>query len=352
MIATVIPSVRPSVFAASSAENVAGRSFAPCVFPISPNRPNYRREPRMSLETTNALVVRTVDFSESSSIVTLFTRDLGKVRGLAKGARRIKNPFETSLDLLASIRVSFIRKNSDALDLLTEAKLIRRFRPTRRNLRGLYAGYYLVETLDAATVDYEPNPELWDLADATLARFQTDDDVPRRLAAYEAGLLDALGEFPSTRFCVECGEELPLDSVKNPDRRILFAPNEGGVVCARCRAEKDFFELIPTTIAAFRLLEASLALAGGDESAPFDEFSPQARAAFRDLVGRYLARVLSRRLKTANFMRFIDAPRPPRPENPTETPRTEPAENPTETLKTSQPCPTSPTAPSQEGSSQ
>ena len=269
----------------------------------------------MSIETTNALVVRAVEFSESSLIVSLFTRDFGKVSALAKGARRLKNPFETSLDLLASIRVSFIRKNRDALDLLTEAKLVRRFRPTRRNLRGLYAGYYLVETLDAATVDYEPIPELWDLADATLARFQTDDDVPRRLAAYEAGLLDALGEFPSTRFCVECGEELPLDSVKNPDRRVLFAPNEGGVVCARCRVEKQFFELIPTTIAAFRLLEASLALAGGDESAPFDEFSPQGRAAYRDLVGRYLARVLNRRLKTANFMRFIDSSRTPRPEN-------------------------------------
>lgn len=286
----------------------------------------------MSIETTNALVVRAVEFSESSLIVSLFTRDFGKVSALAKGARRLKNPFETSLDLLVSNRVSFIRKNRDALDLLTEAKLVRRFRPTRRNLRGLYAGYYLAETLDAATVDYEPIPELWDLADATLARFQTDDDVPRRLAAYEAGLLDALGEFPSTRFCVECGEELPLDSVKNPDRRVLFAPNEGGVVCARCRVEKNFFELIPTTIAAFRLLEASLALAGGDESAPFDEFSPQGRAAYRDLVGRYLARVLSRRLKTANFMRFIDASRTSKPETPTqpEQPETPATESPTE----------------------
>ena len=169
----------------------------------------------MSIETTNALVVRAVEFSESSLIVSLFTRDFGKVSALAKGARRLKNPFETSLDLLASNRVSFIRKNRDALDLLTEAKLVRRFRPTRRNLRGLYAGYYLVETLDAATVDYEPIPELWDLADATLARFQTDDDVPRRLAAYEAGLLDALGEFPAgTAYQVYPHESGPIPSLR------------------------------------------------------------------------------------------------------------------------------------------
>ncbi len=306
----------------------------------------------MSIETTDALVVRAVDFSESSSIVTLFTRDFGKVRGLAKGARRLKNPFETSLDLLASIRVSFIRKKSDALDLLTEAKLVRRFRPTRLNLRGLYAGYYLAETLDAATVDYEPNPELWDLADATLARFQTGDDVSRRLAAYEAGLLDALGEFPSTRFCVECGEELPLDAVKNPDRRVLFAPNEGGVVCSRCRVEKDFFELIPTTIAAFRLLEASLALAEGDESAPFDEFSPQGRAAFRDLVGRYLARVLNRRLKTANFMRFIDSSQTPKPEASAEPENAETPATPPLSENSPESPDSPPAAPSQEGKPQ
>lgn len=121
----------------------------------------------MSLEKVDALVVKSVDYSESSLILNVFTREMGKVRGIAKGARRLKNPFETSLDLLASIRLSFIRKNSDALDLFTEAKLRRRFRPTQRNFRGLYAGYYVAETLDFATQDYEPFPDLWTLADAT-----------------------------------------------------------------------------------------------------------------------------------------------------------------------------------------
>lgn len=261
----------------------------------------------MPLETSDAIVVKTVDFSESSLVTTLFTREFGKVRGLAKGARRLKNSFETSLDLLASIRVSFIRKNADALDLLTEAKLVRRFRPTAQNLRGLYAGYYVAELLDAATADYEPIPEIWALADATLRRFQESPDVSRRLAAFEAGFLDALGEFPSTRACVDCGEELPLDEIRNLDRRILFAPVEGGVVCARCRAEKAFFQLIPTTIAALKLLESSLALAAGDESAPFAEFSPQARQNFRDLIDRYFCRVLNRRPKMQSYSRFMTA---------------------------------------------
>ena len=155
----------------------------------------------MSLEKVDALVVKSVDYSESSLILNVFTREMGKVRGIAKGARRLKNPFETSLDLLASIRLSFIRKNSDALDLFTEAKLRRRFRPTQRNFRGLYAAYYVAETPDFATQDYEPFPDLWTLADATLERLQEGGNVAARLAYYEAGLLKSAGEFPSVRAC-------------------------------------------------------------------------------------------------------------------------------------------------------
>src|SRR6266513_5517661 len=99
----------------------------------------------MSSEKATALVLRVVEFSETSSILTIFTREFGKVRGLAKGARRPKGPFESALDLLCLCRIVFLRKSSDALDLLTEAKLERRFRP--RDLSSLYAGYYVAELL-------------------------------------------------------------------------------------------------------------------------------------------------------------------------------------------------------------
>jgi len=82
----------------------------------------------MSSEKATAIVLRSVDFSESSSVVTLFTREFGKIHALAKGARRPKGPFEGALDLLALCRIVFLRKSSGALDLLTEAKLERRLR--------------------------------------------------------------------------------------------------------------------------------------------------------------------------------------------------------------------------------
>src|SRR5215510_10870293 len=88
----------------------------------------------MSSEKATAIVLRVVEFSETSSVVTLFTREFGKIHALAKGARRPKGPFESALDLLGLCHVVFLRKSSGALDLLTEAKLQRRFRPPERDL--------------------------------------------------------------------------------------------------------------------------------------------------------------------------------------------------------------------------
>ena len=90
----------------------------------------------MASEKTRAIVLKLVEFSETSCVVTLFTEDFGKVGALAKGARRPKSAFEGALDLLALVRIVFLRKSSDALDLLTEAKLERRFRSAQRDLRS------------------------------------------------------------------------------------------------------------------------------------------------------------------------------------------------------------------------
>src|ERR1051325_2178758 len=99
----------------------------------------------MASEKTQAIVLKVVEFSETSCVLTLFTEDFGKIGALAKGARRPKSPFEGALDLLALVRIVFLHKSSDALDRLTEAKLERRFRSAQRDLSRLYAGYYVAE---------------------------------------------------------------------------------------------------------------------------------------------------------------------------------------------------------------
>jgi DNA repair protein RecO (recombination protein O) len=192
----------------------------------------------MSTEKANAIVIRTVDFSESSLVVTLFTREFGKIGALAKGAKRLKGPFESALDLLALCRIVFLRKTSDALDILTEAKLLRRFRPPGRELLSLYAGYYVAELLHELTDEYDPYPELFDLADETLVALAAGEPVARCVIRTELGMLRILGHMPSLETCVECGTEVPASG------RIAFGQIDGGVLCKRCRAGKNNVALV------------------------------------------------------------------------------------------------------------
>src|SRR6516165_2168858 len=122
----------------------------------------------MSSETALALVLRTTDWSETSRIATLWTRELGKVRVLAKGGRRLKSNFESALDLLTVCSIVLLRKSSGSLDLLTEAQVVRRFPRLRVDLLALHSAYYVAELLADWTEDYDPHPALWDEALATL----------------------------------------------------------------------------------------------------------------------------------------------------------------------------------------
>ncbi len=158
----------------------------------------------MSPEKAAAIVLKVVEFSETSSVVTLFTREFGKIHALAKGARRPKGLFESALDLLAHCSIVFLRKSSGTLDLLTEAKLLRRFRPSGHDLTCLYAGYYVAELLTDLTDDYDPHPLLFDLADEMLLGLSRGAGVSRAVLRFELAALSVLGHLPSLHTCTQC----------------------------------------------------------------------------------------------------------------------------------------------------
>ena len=187
----------------------------------------------MPSEKSTAIVLRLVEFSETSLIVTLLTRDFGKITALAKGARRRKNSFESALDLLSICRIVFLLKSSGAMDLLTEAKLDRRFRSAAKDLDRLYAGYYVAELLRCLTDDHDPHPNAYELAVATLTGIDESYRIVPALFEFEISLLTILGHQPVFSSCAGCGKE------KTEDKRVSFGLNEGGVLCHGCRVGKQ-----------------------------------------------------------------------------------------------------------------
>ena len=187
----------------------------------------------MASEKTEGIVLRVVDFSETSCIVTWMTRDFGKITTMAKGARRPKSPFEAAIDVLAICRVVFLRKTSGAMSLLTEAKLERRFRSSATNLKQLYAGYYVVELLNILTDEGDSNPELFESAFAAIQLIDSDQindsQLSLSLLKFELKALNLLGHQPMLTKCVSCGRE------KTTLTRVQFGLNAGGVLCQSCR---------------------------------------------------------------------------------------------------------------------
>jgi DNA repair protein RecO (recombination protein O) len=252
----------------------------------------------MSTEKATALVLRTVEFSETSLVVTLFTREFGKVRALAKGARRPKGPFESALDLLALCRIVFLRKSSDALDLLTEAKLERRFRAAARDLSSLYAGYYVAELLQELTDDADPHPELFDAACETLLALATPGtSVAASVLRFEVTALRLLGHLPSLQRCVECGTAVKVEG------RVAFGLLAGGVLCVRCRPGKK--QVVSISAAALRMFERFAAV--DEKSWQSAEVDRRALGELRGVLNQYLCNLLGHRPRMHGYLGMLSA---------------------------------------------
>ena len=248
----------------------------------------------MSTEKADALVIRLADFSESSKVVTLFTRQHGKVAGLAKGAKRLKGPFEAALDLLSECRVVFIRKSSGALDLLTEAQLVRRFQPAGRDLNALYGGYYVAELLDGLTEPHDPHPVLYDAAIASLAALATDSDPRIPILQFELQLLSEIGQLPDFEACSVCHRPIVVGE------QARYWVSQGSLLCTNCgRPEYQHTEMHSGTIALLRtLLEPSGPLASRLTIAP------QQFRELRHLLTAAISHVLERRPKMLAMLKF------------------------------------------------
>jgi DNA repair protein RecO (recombination protein O) len=178
---------------------------------------------------TLALVLRTVEVFETSLVATLFTRELGQVAVLAKGARRLKSPTQGGLDLLGVSDIVLFPKASETLDLLAEAVPVERFASLRRDLAALYAGYYVAELLINLTDSHDPHPRLFDAARITLRHLGDADLRTRRIMRFELACLRELGLMPVLDRCAHCGA-----AVEFAAGLVLFGVASGGVVCSRC----------------------------------------------------------------------------------------------------------------------
>ena len=188
----------------------------------------------MPLVRSQAVCLRVSPFSETSQIVTLLTRDFGRLRLMAKGARRTtkagKGKFDGGLDLLDFGQAMFSHQPEKELSLLTEWKLESGHPLLRKTLRGLWLGLYAGEIVDRMIEEHDPHPRLFDGMLRLLDRLP-DEQVREPVAlAFIMNVLRQVGVLPdfqraidgeSVTAAVEAGEPLAFDPEES---RLIVGP--------------------------------------------------------------------------------------------------------------------------------
>jgi len=182
------------------------------------------------LYRAEAVVLKGKEFGEKDRIVTLYSRQHGKIRAIAKGVKKPQSSLGPATEPFSY--GTFLLATGKNLDVVTQARIKEPFPPLREDMERMAYASLLVELVDLASPEGEPNPELFDLLVGSLFRMKR---LKPRIVALEflAKFLDLLGWGPSLERCTKCEAEVSAEGLK-------FSPGTGGVLCATCKAEDAF----------------------------------------------------------------------------------------------------------------
>ncbi|MFH1826789.1 MAG: DNA repair protein RecO [bacterium] len=124
----------------------------------------------MATYKTRAISLKTSPFAEADKLVTLFTRERGKVRALAKGARRVPSRFGGRVETLTYSDLLIVSCRS--IDIISQCQVLESFQSVREDSQTLYPGLYMLKLVNSGTSDGQYYPELFDLLLSYLLRLK------------------------------------------------------------------------------------------------------------------------------------------------------------------------------------
>jgi DNA repair protein RecO (recombination protein O) len=252
----------------------------------------------MPLYTTNAIVIRSSNYGESDKIVTFLTKDFGKIRGIAKGARRSRKRFQNALGLFSHIRLIFFDREGMGLVRAEGCDILHAFPKIRGNLKKIFYGNYYLEFVDEMAGERETNREAFDLLLSFLSNLEEGDPKEEDLRIFEIRMLSLFGYQPNMKRCDVCKKD--WDAVKEA-ATVFFSPQKGGVICEAC--SRSFNNLISLSLGTARLIERISQMELGKIHRL--KFTPQALSESRELLPRFITYQLGKQLKSLKALRDL-----------------------------------------------
>jgi DNA repair protein RecO (recombination protein O) len=200
----------------------------------------------MGLQTAEALILDVTDLHDRDRIVTFLTREYGKKRGVARGARVKHSRFGGQLQPLAKVQVTWFEKEGSDLSRVSSVELVRTAHLLQTDLEGLLLCSYLADHVLEFAQEQEASDHLFRLLDSTLEALLAGVDRDLASRYFEAWVLRLAGVFPSPQACPACGGPFPPEGAILPRTgEALLCFDCGGVVGLRISsATLDFLRRI------------------------------------------------------------------------------------------------------------
>lgn len=237
---------------------------------------------------SEAIVLSLLDYGEADRIVTLFTKEWGRISAIARSAKKSRKRFGGALELFARLTVQ-ARLKGEGLSSLASAEVLTLYPGIRRDLERIAHAGYACELVAALLPEHYPAPRLYRLTVAYLERLEEGEFPAADRRFFEMNLLNILGYRPALDHCASCGCDLSGLS------RLTFSAARGGMLCPVCGGGTAV-----SAATANRLLQTLATGRFGSVS-----FSAEELAEAEEVLDAVIASHLDRPLKSTAFLHEV-----------------------------------------------
>jgi DNA repair protein RecO (recombination protein O) len=187
----------------------------------------------MALIETEGLILKSYSLAEADKIVVLLTQNEGLVRGVAKGAKRLKSRYGGSLEPFSIVHITYFQKEERELVSINQIELIKSFFENAGDVNFLQKISYLTELIVNFAPPHDPNEKLYRMAKICIETAAQNTDKLESIALYfELWILRLGGYLPDWNCCDNC--KISLEDDQNAGLQINFH-----LLCRRCQKSKS-----------------------------------------------------------------------------------------------------------------
>lgn len=236
--------------------------------------------------------MRVKEFGESDILVTFFTPDLGRLKGVAKGARRSRKRFVNCLDIFNLVNLEYSRKRKDDLYLIHSGKLIDAYPGLRTDFSILLKASYMIELTEILSPWELPDPDMFEILKKSFHMLSEDIKSDLIPIIFEVMAMSHGGYSINLERCCVCGRTYTGEGTA------AFKPDKGGIACMRCQPVTALNpKMSPETVNITRLMQSKSIMI-------FEQIniSDEVMSEIRPVLKLHREYHLGRQIKTASYL--------------------------------------------------